>query len=307
MLVAHHQDDLLETYLLQKQRKQIPLTWGLSAVSVVDNLSVLRPLLDFTKDDLRTYCVKHHIQFGDDESNFTDIYTRNQLRHHVIDQLSAGQRQELLVEIAAANLKRSADSGLVQEAYQACFSPFNLDIYCKTAENIRIEALRKFLIHHHFPAKSYSPAYLQELDYLILKPGNHEVMLAEDRYLAKTYNNLVVYAKKGSAYCYEISELQWLKTPYFQIQETGSQLYGVTVSPRDFPLKIRSWQKSDQIELRLGHKRINRWFIDRKIPIDQRYRWPVVENSTHEIILVPKIGCNIAHFSNNPNMFVIKL
>ncbi|MFR0979969.1 MAG: tRNA lysidine(34) synthetase TilS, partial [Holdemania filiformis] len=48
------------------------------------------------------------------------------------------------------------------------------------------------------------------------------------------------------------------------------------------------------------------WFIDRKIPPDQRRRWPVVVNCRGEIILVPKIGCNVAHYSNNPTCFVIK-
>jgi len=74
----------------------------------------------------------------------------------------------------------------------------------------------------------------------------------------------------------------------------------------DFPITIRNAQAGDVIQLRFGRKKLNRWFIDRKIPKKERKIWPVVTNKDGIVILVPKIGCDIAHFSNNPTLFVLK-
>ncbi|MBQ7890489.1 MAG: tRNA lysidine(34) synthetase TilS, partial [Erysipelotrichaceae bacterium] len=58
--------------------------------------------------------------------------------------------------------------------------------------------------------------------------------------------------------------------------------------------------------LRFGTKKLNRWFIDRKIHRNERLRWPVVLNRHGEVILVPGIGCDLEHYSNNPTCFVLK-
>ena len=80
----------------------------------------------------------------------------------------------------------------------------------------------------------------------------------------------------------------------------------MTLHEDDFPITIRNVEEHDVIELRFGNKKINRWFIDRKIPKKERKIWPVVVNAKGNVILVPKIGCDIAHFSNNPTIFVLK-
>ena len=45
---------------------------------------------------------------------------------------------------------------------------------------------------------------------------------------------------------------------------------------------------------------------DNKIPQRERNLWPIVLNADNEIILVPKIGPNVTHYSNTLNMFVVK-
>lgn len=78
------------------------------------------------------------------------------------------------------------------------------------------------------------------------------------------------------------------------------------MSEEDFPITIRSFQKGDAIQLRYGTKAINRFFIDRKISHKERKTWPIVVNCMGNVILVPEIGCDIKHYTNKPNCFVIK-
>ena len=48
-LVAHHQDDLIETYLLQKDRQNCPIFYGIKENTVIRNVRIIRPLLSFSK------------------------------------------------------------------------------------------------------------------------------------------------------------------------------------------------------------------------------------------------------------------
>ena len=100
--------------------------------------------------------------------------------------------------------------------------------------------------------------------------------------------------------------LEELHTPYFHIGKEGKGSEALTLYEADFPITIRSYRQGDRIAMRFGSKRVSRWFIDRKIPQAVRRRYPIVENAQGKVILVPNLGCDIAHFSNNPTCFVVK-
>ena len=307
VIVAHHQDDLLETYLIQKNRKNVPLYWGIKEETIVNDLRIYRPLLDYRKLELEEYCLEHQVIYGDDESNFTDDYTRNKIRHTIIDNMSETDRNELLVKITVKNEQLLQKQLLAKEAYDNCFYPFKANIYKTYKPNIRYEALRKYLISEHIDAKHYTIAHLCDLDDFICKKGNRELRLSGNLYLGKSYDDVEIYNKKELEYNYTLMTNSSLITPYFTVTNQGLMINAVTVSPDDYPLTIRNWHPQDSIQLRFGQKKINRWFIDRKIPMKERYCWPILLNSSQEVILVPSLGCNIAHFSNIPNMFVLKL
>ena len=86
----------------------------------------------------------------------------------------------------------------------------------------------------------------------------------------------------------------------FKVSAQGTSLQAVNVAENDWPLTIRSPMPGDEIVLRLGTKKLNRWFIDRKNHIKNVKCWPVVVNRRGKVILVPEIGCEVAHFTNKP-------
>lgn len=104
-MIAHQQDDHIETYLMQKQRKSIPSHYGLPFYSNRKSLTLIRPLLLWTKQELEDYCIDHQIPYGIDESNLSDDYLRNRIRHQKIEKLSLNQRQQLLYQIEIENKK----------------------------------------------------------------------------------------------------------------------------------------------------------------------------------------------------------
>lgn len=91
IIVAHHEDDVLETMLLNMLRGTNRK--GLS--SLQSHEQTVRPLLDVPKKDIIAYAKAHGIAWREDSTNTDVRYKRNQLRHHVMPKLTEEQRREL--------------------------------------------------------------------------------------------------------------------------------------------------------------------------------------------------------------------
>ncbi|MBF8268895.1 MAG: tRNA(Ile)-lysidine synthetase [Gammaproteobacteria bacterium] len=84
LLTAHHKDDQAETLLLQLFRGAGPA--GLAAMPVTQSFGQgwhCRPLLDFSRLDLRQYALQHDLHWIEDESNQDTGFDRNYIRHQL--------------------------------------------------------------------------------------------------------------------------------------------------------------------------------------------------------------------------------
>jgi tRNA(Ile)-lysidine synthase len=80
IVLAHHQDDQAETYLLQLLRGAG--VKGLSAMSVIDSKRrLLRPLLSIPRLEIEDYARHANLKWVEDESNQDTHYDRNFIRH----------------------------------------------------------------------------------------------------------------------------------------------------------------------------------------------------------------------------------
>lgn len=115
LFLAHQQDDLIETWLMQKQRKAKSSIRGLAARSERNSLVILRPLLGQTKRQLEEYCLENRIEFGIDESNLEDEYLRNRVRHQIIEKMDETKRQSLLDQIRKENEEQKTSEAVIQD------------------------------------------------------------------------------------------------------------------------------------------------------------------------------------------------
>lgn len=301
VLLAHHLDDHLETYLMQKQRKSLGEWHGIKEKTEVFGCPIFRPLLSFTKVQLEMYCRKYHVDFGIDESNLTNDYTRNKIRHSQIENMSMQEKQSLSQCIQKENER------LMQEKKEAraFLKQWKCDVasLLELKENLRSRCL--FIWIQEQINVRLGEKQLSEILQLLYKKNSWE-MPVKDKILYQEYGKLDFDDGSDSSYAYVYNHLEYVKTPYFETSKIGKGVEALTLSKEDFPITIRNVKSADRIALRFGTKKIHRWFIDRKIPRKQRKIWPVVVNAANDIVLVPGIGCDIAHFSNNPNIFVLK-
>lgn len=123
IITAHHQDDLIETALINILRGTGPQ--GLVAIS--DNKQVLRPLLGFSKQEIIEYAKAHNLDWREDPSNVQTDYLRNYIRHNLVNKMSTDERQKILKNIEqVAQTKHSKDE-LVSQLSDAIYKDKKID------------------------------------------------------------------------------------------------------------------------------------------------------------------------------------
>ena len=298
VIVAHQKDDLIETYLMQLNSKLGVSYYGLNSSNVLYGCNVYRPLLDFEKNELLDFCELNNIEYGIDESNNTDLYERNRIRHSKIDKMSSNEKDKLIIEIKKKNddLKRKERLAIHYLNSKVCY-PYK--------EFVK-KSYIKYGLRLYF--NNMSDKFFDEMLRQISECKKY-IYKGDDYWISKEYDKVYIF-KKPISYSYKInkiSEIKYKKYDNFAIKKKGSSFEGATISTNDFPIIIRSPKDNDFINMRYGKKKLNRFFIDNKICIKDRLLWPIVENNCGNAILVPKIGCDIDHYSKKHNFYVIKL
>lgn len=91
LLLAHHADDQVETFLFNLLRGSGSAgLGGMSPLSLRDDgLLVARPLLGVWREEIDAYIAAHALLFREDGSNTDPRYTRNRIRHAALPALEA--------------------------------------------------------------------------------------------------------------------------------------------------------------------------------------------------------------------------
>lgn len=115
VLTAHHADDQAETVLMRLGRGSG--VTGLAAMRRVtplsDDIALVRPLLDMTKQDLLAVCAAERTAFVDDSSNENPIFQRVRLRQQNEMAASLGLDRPTLLRLARRMAR--ADEALEME------------------------------------------------------------------------------------------------------------------------------------------------------------------------------------------------
>ena len=99
VFLAHHRDDLAETFLFNLLRGAGPT--GLAAMrprTELGELILLRPMLALSRSDIDRYAKQNRLRFREDASNADPRHTRNRLRNEVIP---------LLEEVLGRDVRRA--------------------------------------------------------------------------------------------------------------------------------------------------------------------------------------------------------
>ena len=300
VLTAHHADDNLETFLINFTR-----TGGINGLKGIPRKRdfYCRPLLDMSREELKTFAKKHSLTWRDDASNSSEKYQRNKYRLQLIPQwkkIEADLIPKTQRSIALLQEQSSAFAELLSEKLQGALQ------HNEEEEVLKVGNLKN---------KSYWQSILR---FWLENKGNWDYGSIEnlwqseagksiraERYTLYHSNNHYYLRPKSSELTiapWEISletktsaglRFQKLSAEQFPSEPLATEAY-LDFHKLSFPLTLRRWQAGDRFKpLGLsGTKKLSDYLNDIKINGPAK-KEQLVLCSGKEIIWV--VGSRIDH------------
>lgn len=298
LLVAHQQDDLIETYYLQKQRNILPRHYGLKEETYLFDMNVIRPLLHYKKSELMDFCKENDVPFALDYTNFLDIYARNRIRHNVVEKMPDKTREIILETIKTENEELNSKYQQVDKLEGLTNTQIlELDPIC-------------FRIYLNKVAKEVVPDYevskqvAREIRKILLstKP-NVTLPVSKTLNFVKEYETCFFdFESSAISFYYLLEQAGKLDNEFFYLDFTGDTS-NRNIKVDDYPLVIRNANKDDIYFIKNYPVKVRRLFIDWKMPLSLRKRWPVILNRDNKIIYIPRYRKNFIP-DKNCNFYV---
>ena len=316
LLLAHHGDDLIETVLMKIIRgSNLEGYAGIKTYSKVKDYTIIRPLLEFTKDDLIKYNNDNNIKYFTDTTNEDTTYTRNRLRKNILPILKEENKN---IHKQFLNY-----SNTLQEYYNYI-------------EDITIEKINKYVTNntidinilkkeHPFIQKNIifyilSKIYNDKSDIIknkhikdIIKIINNNkpniiINLPKNIIAKKEYNYLTIESIKkikDDNYIYKFTDNIKIDSIIIkQIKEkdtNGNNVCRLNSSNIKLPIYIRNKKDGDVIYLYKtnGKKKVKDIFIEAKIPLSKRKIYPIVTDANDNILWIPNLKKSKYNVKNN--------
>ncbi|EHQ25738.1 tRNA lysidine(34) synthetase TilS [Mucilaginibacter paludis] len=295
--VAHHQNDSVETILLNLTRGT-----GIAGMHGIlpQNGYLVRPLLFLNRDEIDTIVDQNGLHFMEDSSNASSKYARNKIRHQVIPPLK--ELNPKLEETFDRNMERFRELELLL--------------------NHQLEQLKQQMmvqvgdeIHLHISAvKSLYPQRL--LLYGLLHPYGfsepviEDVMASLDKHAGRVFESqgfvllldrdklilskrrerpgpVLIHQNDHEVY-YSQFKITLLHDDSPLIIRDNPMALSANADKLIFPLTIRSWQEGDYFcpMGMKGKKKLSDFFVNEKIPLHQKDQIPILINGNGEVIWI---------------------
>ena len=282
VLIAHNQDDVIETYLMQKTRQNLVEFYGIKENPIIFDVKIIRPLLNYTKQELLMFCDFNKVEYSIDKTNLQDVFLRNKIRHQIVEKMSKEERIKILEEMALENEKLTK---IQEKIYQ--IKTKTIEVYNRLTDDEFLYAIVS-LGRKLKPGFTMSRAQGLEIRKIFKSSKANVSVDISGLKLVKSYDSFdLVHNANEQQFTFEIKEPMVLDTDYFYLDFTGdTSNRNITID--DYPLTVRN-AKSDDTYIISGYsKQLRRLFIDWKVPLTLRKRWPVIVNKNGTIIYVPR-------------------
>jgi tRNA(Ile)-lysidine synthase len=289
-LLAHHADDNIETLLMNFFRGT-----GLQGLTGIpeSNPNILRPMLDIRRQDIIEFARENNLQWVEDSSNSSSKYTRNFFRNELIPAI------QKVYPNADENLLRNIErmkkiNGLYQESVEQLKRKI-LEVH-STETRIPV---KKLLAYRHTSLifeiiKDFGFNEKQVDEVLKLADAGSGKFIENDRYQLIKQGNWFIMAGKSipretiaidrDVDAVELAGkrmlLQFIPGEKFQLRKS-ELIAQLDAKKIEFPLLVRKWKQGDYFYPlgMLKKKKLSRFFIDQKLPKNQKENVWVLESN----------------------------
>lgn len=299
LATAHNKDDLAETVIMRILRGTG--INGLIGITKKRN-NIIRPLLDFSKAQIKNYVLENNLKFVQDNTNFLDVYKRNNIRLNLIPKL----KKDFNSNVVDALCKLSTiacDYDNISKEY--IFSKKE-NLWTKKDNKIFIDinklkneskSFRYILYRNFFEKISKNPdgisfLLIEEIDKLIFSKTGKYVKI-KNVIFKNEYGKLIIfYCKyenvenkdyviknlKKTLYSVNIFDIIIKNSNIDEFNREKKNKNSFFINERFLKyLKIRNRKNKDFINLEFGKKKLKDLFIDEKLNRDLRNIIPIFE------------------------------
>lgn len=289
IVTAHHADDTLETVLINFIRGT-----GLDGLTGIpaQNELVIRPLLNFSRQQILDYAHANEIAWREDSSNASDYYLRNKIRHDLVPILKELNPNFLTsfqhtLSFLAASQKMAADAAAM--VYELAVTEKDSAIYIDLIALKKMPNYQSYLYHW---LSNYGFNSWEDI-YNLVDAQSGKQVLAPNFRLIKDRNHLIINSiatgeENQDYFLYENqNEINFplkLKLSYTnsELVSENSTIF-VDANQLIFPLIIRKWKKGDIFQpFGMGgkSKKISKFFKDQKMSLlDKEKTWLLCSDS----------------------------
>lgn len=278
---AHHQDDAIETYLIN-QIRGTGLA-GLHGILPKQN-KLIHPLLFCTREEINEYAKLKKLEWREDSSNKENKYLRNRVRNQLLPLLS--EINPNIKSILQDNIDRLKAS---EEIYQLKIKEFKEEIIRNTDSGLSIDLMhlykvpQKELVLYELinefgfnytqvsqildSNETTSGSFVESDTHLLLK--NRDEFLIKERF----EKSIEIWRiEKGADTIQTPIILQFDYKNDFEIN--SSEFVGqFDLNKLKFPLFLRQWKKADffyPLGMNGSKKLLSDYFIDEKLSVIQK-------------------------------------
>ena len=299
LVTAHHLNDQLETFIINLS-KAAGIN-GLSGIPANDN-NILRPLLDFTKEEIYEFAKEKNIDFREDLSNTKSDYLRNKIRLEIVPKLL--ETNEYFLENfkkSSSYLNQTKDFVLqkileienritIFNKYHKILSKAKLG---KENDFVKFEILKKYGFNQE-----------EEIS-KIFKAKNGSSFFSKDYQLVVNYDELVISKRMEDGSKKIENEILLIENFHFsenkivinlekiisEIEEINKDFeWSFDAMKLRFPLRLRRPQDGDEFYPSgfSGKKKVSKFFRDEKISILARQNiWVLADNENSVLGIIP--------------------
>lgn len=268
LVVAHHQDDQLETFYLQLARKA-----GIQGLSSLksDQNRIIRPLLNFKKSELYTFAKRHEIPWREDVSNAKSDYARNKLRNDILPSLEQ--------EIPTLRVSVITMIDLFQEESERLKSEIHSEILLSNSFELKLNIWNNWSMDKRY-------LFINELGIL------STIYIEIDKLTHSEIGKFIeldkwIISKQQDKLCFDRAIIESKKLIIQAAQHLPTDFDKTSIyldeAKIQGELKLRKWQKGDRIAAIgvAGSKLVSKVLNEAKLSVYQKRNALVVADDEH--------------------------
>lgn len=274
ILTAHHKNDDIETMILQINRNNIVDYYGLKEKNDIFGVTVIRPILNYTKLEIIEYLTKNNISFYDDPTNYEQERQRNILRAN-LKNIDYNHYKNLKISL---NQKVKEEKNKIKNIANGKY--ISKKIYSTLNDNEK-KRLLNFLLNYNL---GYSNSNLINICLMRLKSNkSFEENLKNNISLFQDKNNFffgTTTDKRNYSYIIE-------KEGYYKFKEFDIEIKLGNFNIKDFPIFIETPKQKDIIETNIKQNNVIKFLKHHNVSNFLINIFPIIKNKDKKIIYVP--------------------